>query len=79
MSALPVSGARGHAHLRRLPQAVVGVLGRAFLRRGPAQGQEIMAARVGPAEAGFPVSMVWLFVVVLLLAVAVWLTTKYWI
>lgn len=46
---------------------------------GQRPGQEVMAARVGPQQAGFSNAIVWLFVVVLLLAAAVWATTTYWL
>ena len=37
-----------------------------------------MAARIGPAEAGFPVSIVVLFVVGVMFAVAVVATSHFW-
>lgn len=46
---------------------------------GQRRGQETLAAHVGPAESGFPLSLVWLLVVGLLFAVAIWLTSAYWL
>ena len=41
--------------------------------------EEMVTARVGPQETGFSNAVAWLFVVVLLLGVAVWATTTYWV
>lgn len=46
---------------------------------GQRHREELVTARVGPQEVGFSNAVVWLFVVVLLLGVAVWATTIYWI
>lgn len=45
---------------------------------GQRSGDEAMAARIGPVEAGFPAAALWLFVVGTLLAAAVVLSTLYW-
>lgn len=45
---------------------------------GPRSGEDVMAARVGPNEAGFPVAAVWLLVVGILLASAVVLSSIHW-
>jgi hypothetical protein len=45
---------------------------------GQRNGDEAMAARVGPTEAGFPAAVLWLFVVGTLLSAAVVATTMYW-
>ncbi len=41
-------------------------------------GDEAMAAHIGPGEAGFPVATLWLFLLGLMLAAAVVLTTINW-
>lgn len=46
---------------------------------GQHNGEEAVAARIGPHEAGFPSATLWLFVVGVLLAVAVVFSTVYWI
>jgi hypothetical protein len=45
---------------------------------GQRNGDEAMAARVGPQQAGFPAAALWLFVVGTLLSAAVVATTVYW-
>lgn len=45
---------------------------------GQRNGDDAMAARIGPQEAGFPAAALWLFVVGTMLAAAVVATTVYW-
>lgn len=45
---------------------------------GDRRQSDAMAARIGPAEAGFPVSIVVLFVVGVMFAVAVVATSHFW-
>lgn len=45
---------------------------------GQRTGDEAMAARIGPQEAGFPAAALWLFVLGALLAAAVVFSTLYW-
>jgi len=45
---------------------------------GQRNGEEAMAARIGPTEAGFPTAAVWLFVLGVVLAAAVVLSPMYW-
>lgn len=46
---------------------------------GDARAGSFAATHVGPSESGFPVSILFLFVVGLLFAAAVWLSTIYWL
>ncbi|MCO5320400.1 MAG: hypothetical protein M9922_03260 [Microthrixaceae bacterium] len=45
---------------------------------GQGRGDDALAARVGPGEAGFPVSVIWLFIVGMLLAAAVAFSSSHW-
>ncbi len=46
---------------------------------GARSGREVVAARVGHADSGFPVTVVWLFVLGVLLAAAVVITSATWL
>ncbi|MGI9576793.1 MAG: hypothetical protein ACR2OH_01180 [Microthrixaceae bacterium] len=46
---------------------------------GQHRREDIITARVGPQDVGFSNAVVWLFIVVLLLGLAVWATTTYWL